>query len=505
MRHVVIAVCAGLLAAPAHASAQTGWFELAVPGSVERIPGSGDSRTVGPRLLRELIGVFHDQGPAVANEGAWAFLACLADLHRLRTRWRSVERAVGQVSLPAATGSRDGRRALEGLLELFDLDLARRDSSYRVSARGRDPDRSICGGNLAWPSDEVERRLNAGEALVLDLPHFVVSLPLSARFWLELLYDEQVDTEALAAALAADRAPDLTGGLLTNARAAQLYLGLSALDDRTLSWLRRNPRTLFRLNDERLSTFARFAGSLRVHDGEVRVPGGAEAVPFWERLVDASPTDPERFVERLFARSSGRVAQAYHMVSRLPERQQRFVLGSWRADDRNRRRGVAALQSVLNGLPPPDPVFANPGAAPLADADVAARRVPGQTICGVPPDEAIALTWDLLSQLGMAERVSPKAAASTFACSPLQCTVSGRANELFALEQVGVDLTREGFRFACRVRARMNFLSDAEESFPSLNSLDVMQLRLSARMYRLGYKLGRDVPNVLELRDFIDH
>ena len=73
--------------------------------------------------------------------------------------------------------------------------------------------------------------------------------------------------------------------------------------------------------------------------GEVRVPGGAEAVSFWERLVDASPSDPGRFVERLFARSSGRVAQAYHMVSRLPERQQRFVLGSWRADERNRRRG----------------------------------------------------------------------------------------------------------------------------------------------------------------------
>jgi len=24
-------------------------------------------------------------------------------------------------------------------------------------------------------------------------------------------------------------------------------------------------------------------------------------------------------------------------------------------------------------------------------------------------------------------------------------------------------------------------------------------------MYRLGYKLGRDVPNVIELREFIDH
>ena len=491
MRYAAIAVCAGLLAAPAPGFAQTGWFELEVPGSVENISGVGGSPTVAPRLLRELVGVFHDRA-AVANEEAWAFLVCLADLHRLRTRWRALERAAARVSLGVTAGNRDVRRVLEEFLELFDLELERRNSVYRVRPRGREPRRNICGGDFVWPPDEVERRLNAGETLVLELPRFVVSLPLSARFWLELLYDEQVDTEAQAAALAAERAPDLLGGLLTTPRAAQLYLGLSALDDRTLRWLVEHPRVLLRLDDERLSAFARFAGSLRVHDGEVRVPGGAEALPFWERLVDASPTEPERFVERLFSRSSGRVAQAYHMVSRLPEPQQRFVLGSWRADERNRRRGVSELRSVLNDLPPPDPVFANPGAAPLADVD-AARRVPGQTICGVPPDEAIALTWDF----------GPVAA---FACGPLVCTTTKRVNELFALGDAGVDITREGFRFACRVPARMQFLSpDTPEILGVTSVIEAMQISVPARMYRLGYKLGRDVPNVLELREFIDH
>ena len=504
MRYAAIAVFAGLLAAPTSGFAQTAWFELEVPGSVENIPGAEDSRTVGPRVLRELVGVFHDRGPMVANEEAWALFACLADLHRLLTHWRAVERAAGRVSLPTATGNRDVRRVLERFLELFDLELTRRDSSYRVRTRGREPERRICGGDFVWPPDEVERRLNAGETLVLDLPHFVVSLPLSARFWLELLYDEQVDTEAQAAALAAGMAADLVGWLLANPRAAQLYLGLSALDDRTLIWLHEHPRVLLQLDDERLSTFARFAGSLRVHDGEVRVPGGAEAVSFWERLVDASPSDPERFVERLFARSSGRVAQAYHMVSRLPERQQRFVLGSWRADERNRRRGVAELQNVLNDLPPPDRVFANPGAAPMVDVDATARRIPGQSICGVPPDEAIALTWDFGVMRSMA--TTNVGAVSAFACSPLQCTTSGRANELFALEAAGVDITREGFRFACRLRARMQFLSEAARAALGLNSaIEAMQISLPARMYRLGYRLGRDVPNMLELREFIDH
>lgn len=481
--------------------AQAGWFELEVPGSVENISGVGGSPTVAPRLLRELVGVFHDQA-TVANEEAWAFLVCLADLHRLRTRWGPLERAVGRVSLGVASGNRDVRRVLEEFLDLFDLELARRDSSYRVRARERESGRSICGGDFVWPAEEVEQRLNAGETLVLELPHFVVSLPLSARFWLELLYDEQVDTEAQAAALAADRAPDLLGGLLTTPRAAQIYLGLSALDDRTLGWLREHPRVLLRLEDERLSAFARFAGSLRVQDKEVRVPGGAEAVPFWERLVDASPTDPDRFVERLFSRSSGRVAQAYHMVSRLPERQQRFVLGSWRADERNRRRGVDELRSVLNDLPPPDPVFANPGAAPLADVDVAARRVPGQTICGVPPDEAIALTWDALS---WARDISPR--TSNFACSAQRCTSRGEQNELAALEWAGVDVAGEGFRYVCRVQARMQFafsyfvIRDGREEI-ELPSIEEVSMLRPARMYRLGHTRRG---GTLGPRDFVDH
>ncbi len=503
MRYAAIAVCAGLLAAPAPGFAQSGWFELEVPGSVENLSGVGGSPTVAPRLLRELVGVFHDRA-AVANEEAWAFLVCLADLHRLRTRWRALERAAARVSLGVTAGNRDVRRVLEEFLELFDLDLERRNSAYRVRQRGREPRRSICGGDLVWPPDEVERRLNAGETLVLELPRFVVSLPLSARFWLELLYDEQVDTEAQAAALAAERAPDLLGGLLTTPRAAQLYLGLSALDDRTLRWLVEHPRVLLRLADERLSAFARFAGSLRVHDGEVRVPGGAEAVPFWERLVDASPTEPERFVERLFSRSSGRVAQAYHMVSRLPEPQQRFVLGSWRADERNRRRGVSELRSVLNDLPPPDPVFANPGAVPLADMD-AARRAPGQNICGVPADEAIALTWDMGNPGGlMTQNFAPDTGGFPFfACGPLQCSVSGRTNELFALADVGVDVAHQGFRFACRVPARMPYPSPAATAL-GVSHIDQPAIPyLPARMYRLGYKLGRDGPNLTSLRDSI--
>jgi hypothetical protein len=511
---MVIAACAALLVAPAPGYSQTRWFELAVPGSIERILGPGFPQPAGQRLLRDLIGIFHDLGSPAANPtDVGIFRACLADLQELRTRWGAVDRAAGEVSLRAAASDEGARRTLERFLELFELRLEREGASYRVRARGEEP-RAICGAEAGWGSDAVQRRLNAGETLAWDLPHFVVSLPLSPGFWLELLYGERVEPAARAAARAAERAADLTGRLVTDARAAQLYLGLSALDDPTLDWLLEHPQAILRLNDERLDMFARFAGGLRVLDGEVRVPGGAGAIPFWERLVDASPADPERFVERLFSRSAGRVAQAYQMVSRLPERQQRFVLGNWRMDARDRQRGQAELQRILERLPQPASVFANPGAAPLADVDVAARRTPGQTICGVPPDEAIALTWDVenpgisLPQDVRSNRNTPP----FFACSALQCSGLGSTNELFALENVGVDITQPGFRFACRVQARMPYPSPAARALlvirrgrlePVSAGTALFLPHLPARMYRLGYKLGRDVPNVMALREFI--
>ncbi len=505
MRLVIIVVCAAWLATPTPGYSQTHWFELAVPGSIERILGPGFPQPAGQRLLRDLIGIFHDLGSPAANPTeAGIFRACLTDLQELRTRWAAVDRAAGEASLRAATSDEGARRALERFLDLFELRLEREGASYRVSARDEEP-RAICGADADWRSDVVQRRLNAGEALAWDLPQFVVSLPLSPGFWLELLYGERTNSETLAATLLAERAAGLTGRLVTDVRAAQLYLGLSALDDPTLDWLLEHPRAVLDLNDERLDMFARFAGGLRVLDGEVQVPGGAGAVPFWERLVDASPADPERFVERLFSRSAGRVAQAYQMVSRLPERQQRFMLGNWRTDGRDRQRGQAELRRILERLPQPASVFANPGAAPLADVDVAARRTPGQAICGVPADEAIAITWDLGNPGGlMTQNFEPDTGGYPFfACGPLQCSVSGRTNELFALADVGVDITQQGFRFACRVPARMPYPSPAAAAL-GVSLIDQPGIPyLPARMYRLGYKLGRDGPNLMSLRESI--
>ena len=506
MRHVVIATaCAVLLGAPASGSAQPGWFPLTVPGSIEQILGPA-VQSGEPRLLRDMIRLFHDPEVALANRtGAEAFLDCLGDIQRLSTRWRAVQRAAGEVGLDAATRRGDGRQALEEFLELFDLRLVRHDSTYRVAPnreeaqqarertertqpnaddrtnrKPREPGRAICGVGNGWRSADVERRLNSGMVLAWDLPHFTVPLPLSPRIWLELLYDEESGTETIAAARAAEVAADLVGRLLTDSRAAQLYVGLAALDDPTLSWLQQHPRVLSRLFRERLNAFAQFGGALRVRDGEIRVPGGDGAVSFWEGLVDAPVTDPERFVDRLFSRSSGRVAHFYHLVSRLPERHQRFVLGAWRPDNRDRRRGLATLWRVLETLPLPAPRFADTDSRRLTEFNFGDRQ--NERICNVPSSEAIALTWQIATGRGSSRRAL--GARAWFACGPIQCTPTGQPNESLALDYVHSDRRGGRMLYACEVEAVRNFSQDAGQNRNTMSP---------ARMYRLGYPLtGQD-------------
>ena len=383
-RTVAAGACAGLLALPAPSAAQDGWFELEVPGSVEAILGQA-LPFEGPRLLRGLIDLFHGPDSATARESAATFRDCLDDLQRLRTRWLAVERAAGEVSLRAARRG-GARRTLAQFLEVLDLRLVRDGREPRVApgraeahrraaeARGASDPSGGAGGVAApegapprtcttgtggsWQPQDVERRLNAGEPIGWDLPHFAVALPLSPRVWLQVLDRRTAWSDEAADESVADFAAGIVGRLVTEPGPARLYAGLAGLDGPTLAWLAQSPRLQSRLYADHLAAFADFGRALRVRDGRMQTPGGAEYAPFWEELVDASVTDPERFADRLFGRPN--LAYAYDLVARLPPARQRFVLGSWQPDLRARREGLRGLRDVFRALADPTPWLVDP-------------------------------------------------------------------------------------------------------------------------------------------------
>ncbi len=494
MKRATIAAIAFVvrLAAPADGPAQSLWFDLTVPGSIEEMLGTTNRSLEGPHLLRRLIDVFHDGTGTIANpaQAAGAFRDCLGDVQRLRDRWRTVEQAVGEVSLSAAAHA-DGRRTLERFLDLFGLSLTggadpqvasgREDGRRGGAEETADEERRVvCGVGDGWGAAEIARSLNAGETIAWDVPHFEVSLPLSPRVWLQVLYGD--DAAGAAAEHAAELAADLVGRLVTNPRAARFYAGLSALDDATLAWLQANPRVLARLADEHLTAFAQYGGGLRVRDGAVQAPGGAA---FWEALVGVPVTEPERFVDRLFA--SEQAANAYDLVARLPEASRRFVTGAGQPEARDWRRGLALLGRVIETLPLPDPRFAE--RADARDPSRVFTPRPGlrsgdrlnENICNLPDDEATVLTWlDVENSALTVSGVKVELPGGPWtACGPLYCT-RGHQNEMDAIERT---VGRGEAEYVCQVETRI-ILNPA-----GLPLSDFGGTQVPARLHRLGFPL----------------
>ena len=57
------------------------------------------------------------------------------------------------------------------------------------------------------------------------------------------------------------------------------------------------------------------------------MPGGRDAVDFWQVLVGDKITKPDRFIESVLSADSGRVAYFYHLIDSLDSGHVRFALG----------------------------------------------------------------------------------------------------------------------------------------------------------------------------------
>lgn len=197
----------------------------------------------------------------------------------------------------------------------------------------------------------------AHERQALDGPSpGVVPLPLTAEFWRQVVVGPAVADEALLRAIVTDR------------RAALVYVGLAALDEPTLRFLDEHRDVAATLARDRAAAFAAFARSLVVRDGRVVAPGGDEAADVWAHLVGVPPHDARRFVPELLGRSGGRVAYLFDNVTWIDQPRRRFVLGLGIADPALRRQHADALVAAVVASSHSWSLDAQPFSRPLVDA-----------------------------------------------------------------------------------------------------------------------------------------
>ena len=231
------------------------------------------------------------------------------------------------IALPTPQTPREERTRLEALFDSMGLSLRSQDRQYRLQLSGSDGarERRALLQQVNVDTDGIVAALNSGTRLKVPIPHSTLPLPLP-DWWSTEVFQRAAAQGSFMWSGQATTVPLLA--ILRNQSASYTYLGLMALDAETLRFLAERPRLVNTLRDLVGGAFATFSRSLRVRQGTVDLPGGAESAPLWSSLVGRSPSDPEGFLPSLLAADNGRLAYFYDTVASLAPPRQAFVLGT---------------------------------------------------------------------------------------------------------------------------------------------------------------------------------
>lgn len=325
-----VAVLAGSLAAAVQPPRDETITSLLVAGAPEGIANEagftawgGDRASLFLDLVRHLYAA-----PDADSSAVRAVRRHARTVSGFLEAWRAVRAAEGNASLAHAAD--DGaRRRLEDLVEAAGFRLRRAAGAYEVRADVGDDARArrrvLRSAGLAV--DDLDRRLNAGEALTFELPAFDVPLPLTAEVWQDTVLRSRVGAGGrLGLRILADR------------RAALLYHGLLSMSAGARWFLAANPRLLRDLYEEHTERLALYGRSLAVAGDRVAVPGGADAEPLWRSLTSERVDRPDDFIKAVLRQDDGTLAYFYDVVAHLDEAHRRFALGLWLDEGARRSR-----------------------------------------------------------------------------------------------------------------------------------------------------------------------
>lgn len=204
-------------------------------------------------------------------------------------------------------------------------------------------------------SDLRQRVVAALRAAPASVGATAVPLPLDVSTWCR-------------AVLPRCRPETVVADLLDDRSGSLVYLGLAGVDDSTRAFLSSAPELLTWIARGHAGAFAAFGDSLRIHAGQIVVPGGAEAAPAWEALAGASTAQPSAFIRGVIANDRGRLAYFFDTAAHLDAAHLRFALGP-------DARATALMAAAFAAIDPSWDVEARPFIRPLIDPATVLLRV----------------------------------------------------------------------------------------------------------------------------------
>jgi hypothetical protein len=187
-------------------------------------------------------------------------------------------------------------------------------------------------------------------------PTETIPLPLSTKFWTDVVFRKQATANNLVASIVQSR------------NAALFYLGLLSLDDESRTWMADHPSLASEIVTRRAAAFVTAAPGLHITSAGVQVPGGSPAEPVWQALVGHRPSDSTEFVRSVVSSDEGRLAYFFGSMGLLSPSQIRLAMMLDGTDVNRRvdagRRLYAVFQRLWLGKALDQRVFARPSFDP---------------------------------------------------------------------------------------------------------------------------------------------
>jgi hypothetical protein len=205
----------------------------------------------------------------------------------------------------------------EKILQLLGWRLKQRGRQVllELGDHPRDARRQVILSALEIDQAAMKSQLESGRPFLLTLQSERAAVAPDETFWLKQVLNKQPTSGQLLEAF------------LDHPHLARLYAALGNLTEETRCQvlLAADAKALLNRYSDLLYAHAE---ALLVEGGELVVPGGTPAQPFWEDLAGASPREPARFIASLLQKDDGKLLAYYHLIARLRVPNQRFLTRS---------------------------------------------------------------------------------------------------------------------------------------------------------------------------------
>ena len=160
--------------------------------------------------------------------------------------------------------------------------------------------------------DEADMKLTleSGKPFVLRLRHERVPVLIDLPFWEKLAAKKGVPARGLLEEM------------IYNPRVTGLYVALSSMNEETRRAILNVTPSEELLDRTKQLSF--YGASISIENGRLLLPGGAEAIDAWTKLVEADPSQIRAFLKNLERKDGGKLFAYYHALAVLPLPNQRF-------------------------------------------------------------------------------------------------------------------------------------------------------------------------------------